>query len=399
MFQAHQQPAYDDSEAVTSVCVDIESQAGIVGIESIDALRFALKGLSECDQGILVHAGDCAETFASCSSHRVGRDVNFLCELSKECPVTIGRIRGQFAKPRSSPVELHSDLGQIPVFRGDIINGTCPTQRRPDPRRMLTAYALCRDMDLPPSLFSSHECLLLPYEESLVRFCERTQRHFSSSAHFLWIGDRTRDLDGAHVEFCRGLSNPIGIKVGPSSNPAVIRDCILRLNPANEYGKITVITRYGAGNVQCNLPQLIEMLRDLNVLYQCDPMHGNTVVLSSGLKTRFVETIMVEIAEVISAHRSVGSRIHGIHLETTGADVTECVGCGVHVDDVPNRYESACDPRLNPTQAKAVVAYTLQLLNHDVKVPSSMASSSRLTTADTSASGSLSFSSDEERSI
>jgi 3-deoxy-D-arabino-heptulosonate 7-phosphate (DAHP) synthase class II len=141
------------------------------------------------------------------------------------------------------------------------------------------------------------------------------------------------------------------------------------------------------------------MLRDLNVLYQCDPMHGNTVVLSSGLKTRFVETIMVEIAEVISAHRSVGSRIHGIHLETTGADVTECVGCGVHVDDVPNRYESACDPRLNPTQAKAVVAYTLQLLNHDVKVPSSMASSSRLTTADTSASGSLSFSSDEERSI
>lgn len=379
----------------------LKHRPGLACLKSIQQLREALRKVYESEDEVLIHAGDCAETFDSCFPSRVSRDASFISSLGGS--VTIGRLCGQFAKPRSQAIEVHLKHGEIPVFRGDIINGYCPSERSADPARLERAYSLSSAMyevvvKYHPDVFISHECLLLPYEEALIRRCSVSNQAFASSAHFIWIGDRTRDLHGAHIEFCRGLANPIGIKVGPTSDALEIRECVKRLNPENTPGKLTIITRYGQGKVLSHLPQLIEQLHGLNVLYQCDPMHGNTVVLETGKKTRFVDAIKAEIAEVISAHRTMGSRVHGLHLEATGDDVTECMGVDVSDFSLP-RYRSVCDPRLNPMQTRHVVDFFHDLSaksSPKAVLPLSPCLASRLTTAETSQSENSTSSSDED---
>lgn len=395
----NQQPSYSDHRSLGEIVESIKQSPGIVNNESIERLRVSLERVFESETEVLIHAGDCAETFASCQADRVRRDASFISSLGGS--VSIGRLCGQFAKPRSSPVEVHPEQGELPVFRGDIINGHGPSMRDHDPQRLAQAYQLSSTMyksmsDSHSEVYISHECLLLEYEEALVRGQLSDNYTYSSSAHFLWIGDRTRDLGGAHIEFCRGLSNPIGIKVGPTSVPSEIRESVIRLNPDNIKGKVTIITRYGHGNVRSHLPQLIDQLRGLNVLYQCDPMHGNTVVLESGKKTRYVDTIKAEIAEVVATHRRMGSRVHGLHLEATAEDVTECIG--VDVSELSSeRYRSVCDPRLNPLQTKHVVAFFYQVIAQDsIKAPASPCLTSRLTTANTARSENSTISSDDD---
>jgi 3-deoxy-7-phosphoheptulonate synthase len=395
-YPASQQPIYEEPETVEEVVGRIRLSPGIVCSESVFRLKKRLELLFKSPSDVLLQAGDCAETFSSCEQARVTRDAELVTSLSPA--LSIGRICGQFAKPRSHHVEIHKERGEIPVFRGDIINGYSPLERSVNPNRMQLAHSLSLNMyrqlqDIGHDFFISHECLLLPYEEALIK-CDKGQRSFSSSAHFLWIGDRTRELNGAHIEFCRGLENPIGIKVGPSSDPREIRECVVRLDPTNSPGKITIITRFGVGGAARHLPALIRELRGLNVLYQCDPMHGNTVILSSGKKTRYVESIKHEIMEVVEIHRTMGSRVHGLHLETTGTDVTECMGVNVHDVNLPN-YQSLCDPRLNPIQARHVVEFFCEKL----KQPKPFICLSRLSTAETSRSDNSTTSSDEEKSF
>ena len=394
---ATQLPNYSDLLAVERITSEIRSRHPIVAFDSVLRLKERLKALYASQSDVLIHAGDCAETFKSCTPQRVVRDSELILSLSTA--FAIGRICGQFAKPRSQPIEFHNECGIIPAFRGDIINSFDPESRMVDPERMRKAHELSMAMyrcleTRHEEFYISHECLLLPYEECLIKRTE-FEGFYSSSAHFLWIGDRTRDLNGSHLEFCRGIENPVGIKVGPTSNPEEIKECVLRLNPLNEPGKVTVITRYGVGNAASHMPCLIEQLRGLHVLYQCDPMHGNTVLLESGKKTRYVESIKQEMAEVVDLHRSLGSRIHGLHLEVTGANVTECIGVNVSDPNLP-QYESLCDPRLNAVQAKHVVDFFYKILADQSRVPTPL---SRLTTVDTTRSDSSNHSSDEERSV
>jgi len=350
-----------------------------------------------CDHPrIILHAGDCAETFESCYRDRILRDVNFLLSMGViiNSPLVIGRICGQFGKPRSNHVEIHPDSGEIPVFRGDIINGH--TDRQHEPKRMIEAHALSKSMYTHlmdttsnhrsfPKIFTSHECLLLSYESRLVR--QRGEYAYCTSAHFLWIGDRTRSIDGAHVEFCRGIRNPIGLKVSATADPNEIAEIVVRLNPHKIPGKISIITRFGAG--KNGLGYLFSALANAGyahlVLWQCDPMHGNTIQVGR-YKTRRIDDIKQEIHETVLSHRKNGTRLHGIHLETTGADVTECIGSGVTVDDLGDRYETACDPRLNPKQTCAVLQYLNQLIddqNLDFSKTCVMTSPSRQTTCAT----------------
>ena len=346
-FPAKQQPMYVDHQLVDQVVSQLSSTGQpIVDPKDIDLLLYKLGDVYESENEVLFHGGDCAETFESCNSKRVERDVVFLNSMSLiiSSQVTIGRICGQFGKPRS----CHFESGGIPVFRGDIINSV--SDRNHCALNMLTAHQLMLDMvKYTESIYISHECLLLPFESSLVR------NEYATSAHFLWIGDRTRQLNGAHVEFCRGIKNPIGIKVGPISDPEEIREIVLRVNPENIAGKVTVITRYGSGNVEQHLKRLIQKLKGLKVLWQCDPMHGNTVV-RNGWKTREIDDIKHEIFETVQVHRAEGSRLHGIHLEATGADVIECVQDS-NEEVVGDKYESVCDPRLNPEQTRDVLEF------------------------------------------
>lgn len=397
-FPAKQQPEYIDEEQVQAMTQELTRKCGIVSIESIRKLSDRLASVFETSGEFLLHAGDCAETFESCTRERVNRDLDFLHTSAQSVPaktVCIGRICGQFAKPRSAPTECHPEHGHVPVYRGDLVNTTHASARVSEPNRMLTAYEKCKatiaTVEASP-IFTSHECLLLPYESGLVRL--HNDQYFLTSAHFVWIGDRTRDLHGAHIEFCRGISNPLGIKVGPSSDPAEIRKCIERLDPGNIPGRITVITRLGASNVRTQLPQLIDHLRGLKVLWQCDPMHGNTVQRGSR-KTRYVDNILDEISDTVLVHNQMDSRLHGLHLEATGEDVTECIGTGVQESGLHLRYTSACDPRLNPAQTKEVIEHLSALLFS--KDTPSLSDSSGLTTAgDTSHLSPSGRSSDQE---
>lgn len=395
---AKQQPEYSVEEQVHAMTQELTRKCGIVSIESIRKLNDRLASVFETSGQFILHAGDCAETFESFTRERIQRDLDFLYKSAQSVPartVCIGRICGQFAKPRSAAIECHPQHGHIPVYRGDLVNTTHANARASEPSRMLAAYEKCKTtiatVEKSP-IFTSHECLLLPYESGLVRI--QNDQYFLTSAHFVWIGDRTRDLDGAHIEFCRGISNPLGIKVGPSSDPAEIRKCVERLDPGNVPGRITVITRLGASNVRTKLPPLIENLRGRNVLWQSDPMHGNTVQRGSR-KTRYVSTILDEISDTVLIHRQMDSRLHGLHLEATGEDVTECIGTGVEEAGLHLRYTSACDPRLNPAQTKAVIEH-LSALIFSKDTPSLSDSSSNTTAGDPSHLSPSGESSDQE---
>tara|TARA_A100000164_G_scaffold162499_1_gene144097 strand:- start:134 stop:1213 length:1080 start_codon:yes stop_codon:yes gene_type:complete len=331
--------------------------------------------------------------------------------------IKVGRMAGQFAKPRSNPIETLNGE-EAPSYAGDIINDINFNlqNRKPDPSRMLTAYsqaastlnllrafadggyadlkhvqswnmgfvqngkqsdryrhlaqsiqesltfmeALGVNADNTPQLrkvnyYTSHEALLLPYEQSLTRVDSTSGKIYNTSAHFLWIGDRTRFIDSAHVEYCRGIENPIGIKCGPSTKTDELNKILDIINPMNEDGKITLITRFGENNVDRYLPNLIRSIskEGKSVIWSCDPMHGNTIKSQSGKKTRAFDSIINEVKNNFQIHRSEGSRAGGIHLEMTGQDVTECIGGSQSIkhSDLNSRYHTHCDPRLNANQA------------------------------------------------
>jgi 3-deoxy-7-phosphoheptulonate synthase len=395
---AAQQPEWPDPSLVRAVIADLAEQP-----------PFVLQG------------GDCAETFAGSTVDAVREKIETLLQMAlvltyaASVPVVkIGRMAGQFAKPRSRPTETR-DGTELPAYRGDAVNGFefTPEARQPDPARLLQAYNsaavtlnLCRAYahggyaDLHQAhawnrdfvaqspagrryeqlageidralafmracgvdseelhgveIYASHEALLLEYERALTRIDPRTGSPYDLSAHLVWIGERTRDLDGAHVEFCRRIRNPIGVKLGPTASPEDAVALVERLNPDREPGRLTFITRMGAERIRDLLPPLVEKVtaHGAPVVWVCDPMHGNTFEAPSGHKTRRLDHIFDEVAGFFEVHRALGTHPGGIHVEFTGDDVTECIGGGYEIAeaDLQDRYETVCDPRLNRSQA------------------------------------------------
>ncbi|GAB1204344.1 hypothetical protein APSETT445_002997 [Aspergillus pseudonomiae] len=383
--------------------------------------------------------GDCAELFDYCNQDMIEAKVKLLLQMSlvliwgaNKPVVRIARIAGQFAKPRSSPMEVVNGV-EMPSFRGDNINGfeATPESRKPDPSRLVSAYfhsaatlnylrasltSGLADLHSPldwglghvitptikekyerivnrvkdalrfmqtvgidtdrgvetVDIYTSHEGLLLEYEQSLTRLSKNPaietthpaqaagatsppQSYFATSAHFLWIGDRTRQLDGAHIEFFRGIANPIGIKIGPSMTPDELVRILDVVNPSREIGKVTLISRYGAQKIAQHLPGHIAAVQASGHLpvWQCDPMHGNTQSTPSGVKTRHFTDILSELRQALEIHKAAGSFLGGMHLELTGEAVTECVGGagGLTEENLSERYTTFCDPRLNEKQA------------------------------------------------
>jgi len=387
--------------------------------------RSLKKSLADVGEGkaFLLQAGDCAESFAEFNPDNIRDTFKAILQMSlvlthsAALPVVkIGRIAGQFSKPRSSPTEK-KDGKELPSYLGDNINGMefSEKARVPDAKRLFRAYSQSastlnlirafsqggfsdlRQVHLwnlsfinkktkgkykeiedkisdalsfmeacginpdtnrrlkTVDFYTSHEALLLPFEEAMTRIDSTTGEYHDTSAHFVWIGDRTRQLDGAHVEFCRGIKNPIGLKCGPSLKPdELIKLCNI-LNPDNESGRLTLISRFGANKAEEFLPKLIKAVKKegLNVVWSCDPMHGNTIKATSGLKTRPFDNVLKEVKNVFGIHQAEGSYAGGLHVEMTGQDVTECTGGAQKIldSDLSNRYRTHCDPRLNASQA------------------------------------------------
>ena len=417
---AAQQPDWPDATHVRAVAAELADQAPLVFVGECDQLKDRLAAVAR-GEAFVLQGGDCAETFAESTADAVRDKLETLLQMAlvltyaASVPVVkIGRMAGQFAKPRSRPTESRDGV-ELPAYRGDAVNGFefTPEARRPDPARLLRAYHtaavtlnLCRAFahggyaDLhqahawnqdfvaqspagrryeqlageidralsfmkacgadPEELrgvefYSSHEGLLLEYERALTRIDASTGLPYDLSAHLVWIGERTRDLNGAHVEFCRHIRNPIGVKLGPTTSPDDALGLIERLNPDDEPGRLTFITRLGADKIREALPPLLETVteRGSPVAWVCDPMHGNTFEAPTGHKTRRLDHVLDEVAGFFEVHRALDTHPGGIHVEFTGDDVTECIG-GVHgivEDDLHRRYETACDPRLNRRQA------------------------------------------------
>jgi 3-deoxy-7-phosphoheptulonate synthase len=413
-----QQPDWPDDGQVAAATAELAKQPPLVFAGECDQLKERLGAVAQGD-AFLLQGGDCAETFAGSTADAVRNKLKTLLQMAvvltyaASVPVVkVGRMAGQFAKPRSLPTESR-DGTELPAYRGEAVNGFdfTPEARRPNPSRLLDAYNcsavtlnLCRAFtnggyaDLhevhawnqdfvaespagqryerlageidralsfmkacgadPEELhgvefYSSHEGLLLEYERALTRTDSRSGLPYDLSAHLLWIGERTRDLSGAHVEFFSHVRNPIGVKLGPTISPADAVGLIERLNPDHEPGRLTFITRLGAGRVRDVLPPLVEEVRRLGapVGWVCDPMHGNTFEAPSGHKTRRFDHVLDEVAGFFEVHRGLGTHPGGIHVEFTGDDVTECLGEEVIEDDLHDRYETACDPRLNRRQS------------------------------------------------
>ena len=375
-------------------------------------------------KAFLLQGGDCAESFAEFhpdgirDTFKVMLQMSLVLTYSASLPVVkLGRIAGQFSKPRSAPTETKNGV-ELPSYLGDNINGIEFNKkiRVPDPKRLFKAYSqsaatlnLIRafshggfaDLKMvhtwnlgfiqkslqakkfkeiedkiadalafmdacginsdfnrrlkTVNFWTSHEALLLPFEETMTRIDSTTGEYHDTSAHFVWIGDRTRQLDGGHVEYCRGIENPIGIKCGPSSKPDEIAKICNAINRKNEKGKITLISRFGHDNVSKFLPKLIRTIKKegLNVIWSCDPMHGNTIKSTTGYKTRPFNDVVKEVKNVFACHQSEGSFAGGLHIEMTGKDVTECTGGAQKISDqdLSHRYHTHCDPRLNANQA------------------------------------------------
>lgn len=356
----------------------------------------------------LVQGGDCAERFIDCEAERLETQVKLILQMGMviehitgKPTVCICRIAGQLAKPRSKPTEVVEGFGEIMSFKGDNINGIEPTDRKWDPERLLQGYfhsaaslnylrSFTQNADpkvfssinistlhaspkfaslkttakeisakylnsAPTEFFTAHEGLQLDLEEALTRKVE--DKYYNLSAHLVWIGDRTRQLNGAHVEYFRGISNPIGVKVGPSMANDELQELVKTLNPNREEGRLVLITRYGASNIEKILPGHIQAVKasGVPVVWQCDAVHGNGIVAKSNkLKTRHMDDIAAEIVKCIAVHKHCNSILGGIHLEVTGQkNVTECLGgcIGMTEDMLTNNYETHCDPRLNYMQS------------------------------------------------
>jgi 3-deoxy-7-phosphoheptulonate synthase len=420
---ARQQPEWPDAAALEAVRERMRQLPPLVFAGEARALQRALGDAAE-GRAFVLHAGDCAESFNDVSAVAIRERLKVLLQMSAVLTygatlpvVKVGRIAGQFAKPRSSPTELVDGV-ELPSFRGHVVHSEIPTPeaRRPDPERLLQAYyqavstlnllraftkggfadltqvhtwnqefvASSREgrryevianeigralrfmqsigIDLGDErsihevdVWTSHEALLLDYEEPLTRKDSTTGDWYACSAHFLWAGERTRNLDGAHVAFLEGVHNPVGAKIGPSASPDDVVALAERLNPDRIPGRLTLIARLGAGSVEEALPPLLRAVRESGIpaLWVCDPMHENTFVTPSGHKTRRFDDVMHEIEGFFAAHRAVGTWPGGVHLEITGEDVTECLGGveAVSEEQLDHRYETLCDPRLNARQS------------------------------------------------
>ncbi|HYI63735.1 MAG TPA: 3-deoxy-7-phosphoheptulonate synthase class II [Allosphingosinicella sp.] len=362
-FEARQQPDYPDAAALAAATRELEAYPPLVRLAQIDSLRAALAE-AQAGRGFLVQGGDCAESFAEFSPENIAANFRLIDAMSDRLAaasgvpvVRIGRMAGQFAKPRSAAVERQG-AAVLPAYRGDIVNdiGFTAAGRSPNPERMFRAYAQAaatlshvERLACGTPFWTSHEALLLAFEQALVR---REGRYYSGSAHFLWVGQRTAFLDSAHVEFVRGLANPIGIKCGPSLAPEALLRLLDRIDPEREPGRITLIVRMGAGRIATGLPPLIEAVAASGrpALWACDPMHGNTLRTAAGTKTRPLEAIFAELKEFFAI---AGPSAGGVHLEMTGRDVAECTGGGTRLTeaDLADRYHTHCDPRLNADQA------------------------------------------------
>ncbi|QNP70438.1 3-deoxy-7-phosphoheptulonate synthase [Streptomyces roseirectus] len=369
---AKQQPAWDDPAQLERVRDELVRRPALVATEDVRELRAALAQVA-AGKALVVQSGDCAEDPAECTVAHVARKTAVLDLLAGALKMTahqpvvrIGRIAGQFAKPRSSDTE-RVDGVELPVFRGHMVNSPEPDgdSRRPDPLRLLTGYMAAAEImehlgwhgprnRVEPPVWTSHEALLVDYEIPMLRR-DRDGRLLLASTHMPWIGERTRQVDGAHVALLAEVVNPVGCKVGPKMERDELLALCEKLDPEREPGRLTLIARMGAGTVAAALPPLVTAVREAGhpVVWLTDPMHGNTVTTPAGVKTRHTETVEREIAEFQAAVRAAGGVAGGLHLETTPDDVVECVansGCRT------GRYTSHCDPRLNPGQAVAVTS-------------------------------------------
>ena len=422
-FEALHIPTYEDSNQLNNVLNNLKGFPPLVFAGEVRSLRKSLGKVAE-GNAFLLQGGDCAESFSEFHADNIRDTFRVILQMAviltsgTNLPIVkVGRMAGQFAKPRSNPTEIKNGE-ELESYRGDIINGIKfeSSLRKPDPGRMLKGYsqaastlnllrafadggyadlryvnswnmgflksgpeyeryrslankiqeslnfmeALGVNSKNTPQLtkteyYTCHEALLLPYEEALTREDSTTGDIYDTSAHFVWIGDRTRFPNSAHVEFCSGIQNPIGIKCGPTLNLDDLMKILDKLDPENSPGKITLISRYGSDKVQDYLPKLIKRISDegRSVVWSCDPMHGNTVKSSNGTKTRPFENILDEVKNNIKIHNSQGSLLGGIHLEMTGQNVTECTGGldDISESDLKDRYHTHCDPRLNANQA------------------------------------------------
>ena len=415
-------------------------QAAVTKLKALPPLVFA----GECDDlkakiaqaasgnAFLLQGGDCAETFAAATADSIRNRIKTILQMAavlqyySSIPVVkVGRMAGQFAKPRSNDFETRGEI-TLPAYRGDAVNDLEFTEsaRTPNPQRLVDVYntsaatlnlvraftqggfadlrrvhewnkgfirdssvgdrydAMAKEIDRALSFmksagvdpesfksvdfYSSHEALILEYEKSLTRIDSRTGNPYDVSAHFLWIGERTRQLDGAHVDFASKITNPIGVKLGPKSTVDDALRLIDRLDPNREPGRLTFITRMGAGKIRESLPALVDGVTKsgAQVLWVCDPMHGNTFETATGYKTRQFDDVMDEVKGFFEVHKSLGTHPGGIHIELTGDDVTECLGGGEKISesDLASRYESACDPRLNHSQSLELAFLVAEML-------------------------------------
>jgi len=419
--KAAQQPVYEDPEALAKVVSELARLPPIVVSWEVENLRERLAAVQR-GEGFLLQGGDCAESFAECESDRIAKQLKVLLQMSlvllsgmKKPVIRVGRMAGQYAKPRSADMETREGV-TLPAYRGDLVNRPefTPEARRADPQLLLRGYeraaltlnfvralvdggfadlhhpeywdlgfvrhAQLREayertarsigdaLDFFESLsgkrvheatrvdfFASHEGLHLLYEQAQTRYIARQNRWYNLSTHMPWIGMRTAQVDGAHVEYFRGIANPIGVKVGTAMTDEWLQELVATLNPQNQPGRLTLIHRFGVKDIEQHLPRVIAAVRrtGATVLWCCDPMHGNTETTSGGLKTRRFENILRELDLSFRIHRELGSILGGAHIELTGEDVTECTGGarGLTDADLQRAYRSQVDPRLNYEQA------------------------------------------------
>ncbi|WP_426325061.1 class II 3-deoxy-7-phosphoheptulonate synthase [Microbacterium sp. E-13] len=414
-----QQPQWYDVDAVAEASAELATLPPLVFAGEVDNLRDRLARAAS-GNAFLLQGGDCAETFAGATAEQIRNRIKTVLQMAvvltygASMPVVkMGRMAGQFAKPRSSDTETRGEV-TLPAYRGDIVNGYDFTEnsRKADPNRLLKGYhtaastinlirafttggfadlrevhswnrgfaqnpanqqyeRLATEIDRAikfmeaagadfdelkrVEFYTGHEGLLMDYERPMTRIDSRTNTPYNTSAHFLWIGERTRDLDGAHVDYFSKIRNPIGVKLGPTTSPETALALIDKLDPHREPGRLTFITRMGAGKIRDALPPLLEAVKDSGAtpLWVTDPMHGNGITTPTGYKTRRFDDVVDEVRGFFEAHRAVGTFPGGIHVELTGDDVTECLGGSEQIDEatLATRYESLCDPRLNHMQS------------------------------------------------
>ena len=433
---AAQQPTWPDAAAVKEAIAELESFPPLVFAGECDNLKAKIAQAARGD-AFWLQGGDCAETFVGATADSIRNRIKTILQMAavlqyfSSLPVIkVGRMAGQFAKPRSNDNETRDGV-TLPAYRGDAVNDLDFTEksRTPNPQRLVRVYntssatlnlvraftkggfadlrqvhtwnrgfaadarfsaryeemaneigraiKFMESAGVDPESFkavdfySSHEALILEYEKALTRIDSRTENPYDVSAHFLWIGERTRQLDGAHMDFAQKIHNPIGVKLGPKSTPEDVLAIIAKLNPDNEPGRLTFITRMGAGLIREKLPELIKTVEKSGaiVLWVCDPMHGNTYEAPSGYKTRKFDDVLDEVRGFFEVHKKLGTHPGGIHIELTGDDVTECVGGGEAIshEDLASKYESACDPRLNHTQSLELAFLVAEMLRDHKK--------------------------------